>query len=61
MQTNDFVGQIEHGSRRPQAEQALTAKRATPEDPTEHWGEDARRRPAARLPARRLRCYGAGF
>jgi hypothetical protein len=42
-------------------EQALTAKRATPEVRTVRLGEDARRRPAARLPASELRRYGAGF
>jgi hypothetical protein len=61
MQTNEFVGQVEHGSRRPQAEQALTGTRETPETRALGMAADESRRRAVRQPTPKPHRYGAGF
>lgn len=61
MQTNEFAGQVHQGPRLPHVEQALTETRVTPENRADRVGADERRHPAARLPARKPRRYGAGF
>ena len=60
MQTNEFVGLVQHGLRLPLVERSLTAPRATPESRTERQGADTSRRRAKRQPHKPPR-YGAGF
>ena len=60
MQTNEFVGLVQHGLRLPLVERPLTSSRATPESRAERQDADASRRRAAPEPYKPHR-YGAGF
>ena len=61
MQTNEFVGLVQHGLPLPLAEQALTARRAASDTQVQERGADEPRRPAARQPTPTAPRYGAGF
>jgi len=61
MQTNDFVGQVEHGARRPQAELALTGTRVTPGTRALGMAADESRRRAVRQRTPKPHRFGAGF
>ena len=50
MQMNEFVGQVQHGARLPDMDQALNATRATLETLAERLGADESRHLAAQLP-----------
>jgi hypothetical protein len=60
MQTNEFVGLVQHGLRLPLVERPLAAPRATPESRVERQESDESRRRSARQPEKPHR-YGAGF
>jgi len=61
MQTNESVGQVQHGPRRPQVEQALAGTRVTPGTRALGVGTDESRRRDVRQQTRKPRRYGAGF
>jgi uncharacterized protein (DUF2267 family) len=61
MQTNELVGQVQHGPRLPHVDQALDATRATLENQAERMSAEESRRPSTRPPARKPSRYGAGF
>ena len=61
MQTNEFIGLVQHGLRLPLVEQSLAPPRATPESRAERQAEDASRRRAAQQPSHTPHRYGAGF
>ena len=60
MQTNEFVGLVQHGLRLPLVERLLTPPRATPESLAERQDAEASRPRASRQPDKPHR-YGAGF
>ncbi len=61
MQMNEIAGQVRQGPPVPHAEQAIAARRATPETRPERPAAGEPRRPAGRLPVRPRCSYGAGF
>jgi hypothetical protein len=61
MQTNEFVGLVQHGLRLPLVERPLAAPRATPESRAEPQESDASRRRVERQPLPTPHRYGAGF
>lgn len=61
MQTNEFVGLVQHGLRLPLVERPPTAPRTTPESRAERQGADASRRRVAQQPFHAPHRYGAGF
>ena len=61
MQTNEFVGVVQHGLRLPLVEQSNTTPRVTPESRAQREGADASRRRDAPQPSHAPHRYGAGF
>ena len=61
MQTNEFVGVVQHGLRLPLVEQSLTTPRVTPESRARREGADTSRRRDERQSPREPHRYGAGF
>jgi hypothetical protein len=61
MQTNEFVGLVQHGLRLPLVERPLAAQRATTETLAERQDADESRRRAAQQPSHTPHRYGAGF
>jgi hypothetical protein len=61
MQTNEFVGLVQHGLRLPLVDRPFTAQRATPETRAERQGADESRRRAERQPSPTPHRFGAGF
>lgn len=60
MQTNEFVGLVQHGLRLPLVERPPTPPRATPESRAERQDAEASRPRASRQSDKPHR-YGAGF
>ena len=61
MQVNEHAGQVRPGKRLPDIDRACDDTRARAETRAERLGAQELRRPAARVPARGLVRYGAGF
>ena len=61
MQTNEFAGPAQQGSRLPHAKKAFSARRKAPEAAARRPDTDASRQVAAQEPTRKRCRFGAGF